>query len=131
MADTDDESALFAQQKKDLKELYPTDEAWDRSYPDTGPPDDPMLRRQYDDLMQMRPQVDKALHHTETSTDIAAKRQDELTLHDRIVSRSAINAARHALHDNGPGKDPGTYTTYEARDRAAHTPAVTRIEPEK
>ena len=76
-------------------------------------------------------QTQKALHHTEDSADIAAKRQRELDAHDRMMMRNSAEASRDALHDNGPGKEAGAYTVQEACDRAAHAPAVHRIEPDK
>lgn len=50
--------------------------------------------------------------------------QRELDEHDRIMTRSAAHAARDTLHDVSAGQKPGAYTTYEARDRAAHTPSI-------
>lgn len=134
MATAEDERALLAQRDRDLGELYPTQEAWERSYPPTKRPDDPELRQQYDDLRQMQPgesQTEKALNHTERSADVSAKRQRELDAHDRMMMRGAAEASRDALHDNGPGKEPGAYTVQEARDRAAHTPPAHRMEPDK
>ena len=75
--------------------------------------------------------VGKALQQSESSAEVSAKRQQELDAHDRMVMRGAAQASRDALHDNGPGKEPGAYTAQEARDRAAHTPGLHQMEPEK
>lgn len=73
----------------------------------------------------------KALLRSEASADIAALRQRELDMHDRLLMRSAAESSRDTLHDNGPGKEPGVYTTGEARDRAAHAAPGQAAEPEK
>jgi hypothetical protein len=49
--ETEDE--LFRQSDRDLAELYPTPEAWERSYPLLEPPDDPHERMQYEDFRQL------------------------------------------------------------------------------
>jgi hypothetical protein len=130
--DDDEERALFAQRDKDLGELYPTAEAWERRYPPLKPPEDPQERAQYDDLQQLYPpesRTQQALKQGETSINVAARRQGALDLHDRLIMRGAAEASRDALHDNGTKTAPGTYTTYEARDRAAHTPPAHELEP--
>ena len=38
----------------------------------------------------------------------------------------AADAARDTLHDSTPFGEPGSYTVFEARDRAAHTPSIAR-----
>jgi len=68
---------------------------------------------------QQQDATGKALSRAEASADIAS-RQNELDAHDRLMLRQASESARDTLHDNGPGKEPGAYTTQEARDRAAH-----------
>lgn len=132
MADAN-ERELFAQQERDFRELYPTDAAWENRYPPLMPPDNPELRQQYDDHAQMARDsgLDRALRQSETSTEISARRQRDLDTHDRLVLRGAADASRDVLPDNGPGKEPGAYTTHEARDRAAHTPPAHTLEPEK
>ncbi len=75
--------------------------------------------------------LEKALHKGEASTDISARRQQDLDIHDRLMLRGAADASRDVLHDNGPGKEPGAYTIHEARDRAAHTPPAHTLEPEQ
>lgn len=55
-----------------------------------------------------------------------AQRRQSLDFHDRMVASKAAEAARDALHDNAPFKEPGSYTVHEARDRAAHTPSIAR-----
>jgi hypothetical protein len=134
MATADDESSLFERRDKDLRELYPTDEAWERSQPILKPPSDPEERRQYDDFQELYPaesRLQAALQQTESSANIGARRQRELDAHDRLLMRGAADASRDALHDNGPGLEPGTYTKQEARDRAAHAAPAPRLEPEK
>jgi hypothetical protein len=54
------------------------------------------------------------------------QRQRSLDAHDRIMASKAAEAARDVLHDSSPLKEPGSYTVYEARDRAAHTPSIAR-----
>jgi hypothetical protein len=49
------EKRLFAEQKRDMAELYPTPEQWERSYPPVARPEDPALQQQYDDYAQMYP----------------------------------------------------------------------------
>lgn len=73
----------------------------------------------------------KALSHSEKSADISATRQHALDAHDRLMMRRAAESARDVLHDNGPGKEPGIYTTHEARDRAGHAAPAYAREPEK
>jgi hypothetical protein len=53
---TQEEERLFAEQKRDMAELYPTPELWERSYPPVARPQDPALQQQYDDYAQMYPQ---------------------------------------------------------------------------
>lgn len=48
----------------------------------------------------------------------------DLSGHDRMVTRSAAHAARDTLQDASAHHEPGAYTTYEARNRAAHTPSI-------
>jgi hypothetical protein len=62
--------------------------------------------------------------------EMRRRRRRELDAHDYLMAHGAAEAARDALHDSGPGKEPGAYTVHEARDRAAHTPSLAR-EPEK
>ena len=122
----DDTRGLLTERDRDLAELYPTADAWENSFPPVRRPDDPELRQPFDDLAQMSA-VDKALKQGETSSAINAEqqanRQRDLNTHDRMA-RGAAEASRDVLHDCGPGKEPGAYTVHEARDRAAHTPAV-------
>jgi hypothetical protein len=130
MAD-EDERALFAQRDRDLKELYPTDAAWEARYAsDTlKPPDDPELRQQYDDYRQLQEgPLGKALQQSDASAQLARSRES-LDAHDRMMSRGAAEAARDALHDSVPDSRPGAYTTHEARDRAGHTPPLQDREP--
>ena len=76
--------------------------------------------------------VERAITDAQSSDDIAGgqqrelqvRRQGELDWHDRLMARGAANASRDALHDGNSGKQPGDYTVYEARDRAAHTPHI-------
>lgn len=90
------------------------------------------------DRVRQHGNLEKALADAQSSDAIAGaspadesvKRQRELDAHDRLMAPSAAEASRDALHDNGPGKEPGACTVHEARDRAAHTPVLTR-EPEK
>jgi hypothetical protein len=76
------------------------------------------------------PPIVEALGNGEVPPEKLARQQRDLDAHDRMIARAAAEAARDALHDNGPGRASGEYTVHEARDRAAHTPALTR-EPEK
>ncbi len=52
------------------------------------------------------------------------ERQRDLDAHDRMTKARAANAARDTLHDSTPFSEPGSYTVFEARDRAAHTPSI-------
>src|SRR5579885_2874254 len=76
------------------------------------------------------PPIADAIREQEASqpdtVEKVARRQRDLDTHDRMVARAATEAARDTLHDSGPGRLPGEYTTHEARDRAHHTPAFTR-----
>jgi hypothetical protein len=54
------------------------------------------------------------------------QRRRDLDAHDRMMARRAADAARDTLHDSTPFEQPGSYTVYEARDRAAHTPSLAR-----
>lgn len=62
----------------------------------------------------------------EDGNDFERKRKaaEDLAWHDRQMANGALEASRDALHDSTPGKNPGEYTTKEARDRAAHTPGL-------
>ncbi len=55
-----DEETHQRDQARDYAELYPTPEAWERSYPPLAPPDDPEQRAQYDDLAQIYPRAKEA-----------------------------------------------------------------------
>jgi hypothetical protein len=129
----DDARGVFAERDRDLAGLYPTADAWESSFPPVRRPDEPELRQQFDDLAQLSA-VDKALKQGEASSAINAEqqanRQRDLNTHDRMA-RGAAEASRDVLHDCGPGKEPGAYTVHEARDRAAHTPAVHTIAPQR
>lgn len=52
--------------------------------------------------------------------------QRDLDAHDRMTASRSADAARDTLHDSTPFQDPGSYTVFEARDRAAHTPSIAR-----
>jgi len=54
------------------------------------------------------------------------QRQRDLDQHDRMTASRAAHLARDTLHDSTPFEEPGSYTVYEARDRAAHTPSIAR-----
>jgi hypothetical protein len=53
-----------------------------------------------------------------------ARRERELSEHDRVAARNAAHASRDTLHDASAWQEPGAYTTEQARDRAAHTPSI-------
>jgi hypothetical protein len=61
-----------------------------------------------------------------TESERLWQRQRSLDAHDRMMASKAADAARDVLHDSTPLKEIGSYTVYEARDRAAHTPSVAR-----
>jgi hypothetical protein len=52
------------------------------------------------------------------------ERQRNLDAHDRMTKARAADAARDTLHDSTPFSEPGSYTVFESRDRAAHTPSI-------
>lgn len=52
------------------------------------------------------------------------RRQRDLDAHDRMMASRAADTARDTLHDSTPFREVGSYTVFEARDRAAHTPSV-------
>jgi hypothetical protein len=52
------------------------------------------------------------------------QRQRDLDAHDRMTKARAADAARNTLHDSTPFAEPGSYTVFESRDRAAHTPSI-------
>jgi hypothetical protein len=52
------------------------------------------------------------------------QRQRDLDVHDQITKARAADAARDTLHDSTPFSEPGSYTIFESRDRAAHTPSI-------
>src|SRR5208337_4640788 len=52
------------------------------------------------------------------------QRQRDLDAHDRMMASRAADTARDTLHDSTPFREAGSYTVFEARDRAAHTPSV-------
>lgn len=58
--------------------------------------------------------------------DARARAQRDLDTHDRMMKSRAADAARDTLHNSTPFEEPGSYTIYEARDRAAHTPPIAR-----
>jgi hypothetical protein len=62
------------------------------------------------------------------ATESKRQRQRDLDQHDRMMQAKAAEAARNTLHDSTPFAEEGTYTIYEARDRAAHTPSFAEIE---
>jgi hypothetical protein len=56
--------------------------------------------------------------------DRQARAQRDLDQHDRMMASRAADSARDTLHNSTPFEEPGSYTVYEARDRAAHTPSI-------
>ena len=54
------------------------------------------------------------------------QRRVDLDAHDRIMASRTADVARDILHDSTPFKEPGSYTVFEARDRAAHTPSIAK-----
>jgi hypothetical protein len=118
-----------------------------RLYTELLPGPDDQLRSfppQKEGLTNVEPEqqarVDQALSNADLSDETSGahqsderlkQRQRELDGHDRLMARGAAMAARDLLRDSGPGKEPGAYTVYEARDRAGHTPAALAREPEK
>ncbi len=81
-----------------------------------------------------RERIGQALLAAQSSEEIAeaqemqrrGQQRRELDAHDRLMAARAAEASRDVLHDSTPFKEPGSYTVHEARDRAAHTPPVTR-----
>jgi hypothetical protein len=58
--------------------------------------------------------------------ELRRQRQRDLDYHDRMMQSRAADAARDTLHNSTPFEERGSYTIYEARDRAGHTPSVAR-----
>jgi hypothetical protein len=54
------------------------------------------------------------------------QRRVDLDAHDRMMTSRTADVARDILHDSTPFKEPGSYTVFEARDRAAHTPSIAK-----
>ena len=81
-----------------------------------------------------RERVGQALLAAQASEEIAealeiqrrGQQRRDLDAHDRLMASRAAEASRDVLHDSTPLKEPGSYTVYEARDRAAHTPPLAR-----
>jgi hypothetical protein len=59
-----------------------------------------------------------------STSDRQRQSQRDLDAHDRMMASRAAHAARDTLHDSTPFQEPGSYTVFEARDRAAHTPSI-------
>ena len=146
---SDEERALFEVQRRDREDLYPGGEPEWATPPPGALPQDEEGRRMHalhtelhqewlrgeqattaDPSPQEQARIDKALAQSENSL-AAGERRRELGEHDRLMAQRAAEAARDTLHDSGPGKEPGAYTTREARERAAHSPPLPGREPER
>ena len=79
---------------------------------------------------RLEPGVRGALSSDDASaaqeSEARRQRQRDLDAHDRITASRAANVSRDILHDSTPFEEPGSYTVFEARDRAAHTPSIAR-----
>ena len=73
---------------------------------------------------ESRVNVDMAPADLQTGQDRDVRSQRALDAHDRMMAARAADAARDTLHNSTPFVEPGSYTVFEARDRAAHTPSI-------
>jgi len=64
-----DEETRLAERDRDYAELYPTPDAWERSFPVLSPPDDPQERAQYDDLDRFQKEADKVTPEQKAKVD--------------------------------------------------------------
>ncbi len=93
---TQEEERLLAERDRDLAELYPTPESWERSYPLLARPEDPELRQQYDDYAQMYPREKQTKGETPNVTPEQQANVDkalsETQLSDKIGGASDVGA---------------------------------------
>jgi hypothetical protein len=95
---TPQEEGQFAEQARDYAELYPTPEAWGRSFPDLAAPNDAGQRAQYDDLAQFQKEADDVTPKQQASVDKALA---DVTLTDSI-STAAIPAGKPQPNEPTP-----------------------------
>jgi hypothetical protein len=90
---TAEEQRLFAEQKRDMAEIYPTEEAYQRSYPPLKPPADPAERQQYDDFKQMYPPVEPAKKEGLPDVTPEQKAEVDKTLANTTLAKETIGSA--------------------------------------
>jgi hypothetical protein len=116
---TPEERTLLAQQGRDMTELYPTEEALQRSYPATAPPPEGTdARRQYDDFRQMYPpektDADSQTQTKERSADMTPEQQASV---DKALAQSQISRDVGGASDVSSKPQPNEPTPMEkARD---------------
>jgi hypothetical protein len=93
----EDEKRL-GERARDYAELYPTPEAWDRSFPPLAPPADATARGQYDDLGQFQKEADNVTPEQKARVDKALA---DVTLTDNISS-AAIPGGRPQPNEPTP-----------------------------
>ena len=84
------EKRLLHERDRDLAELYPTPQAWERSYPKLDPPDDPLERAQYDDLAQLTPRGKEATYVTPEQKANVDRALADTQLSDKIGGASDV-----------------------------------------
>ena len=90
---TEDERKLLAEQPRDMAELYPTPEAWERSHPPLARPEDPALQQQYDDYARMeKPETKERL------TDVTPEQQANV---DKALGDAQISDKIGGASDGG------------------------------
>ena len=84
-----DEEMRLAERDRDYAELYPTPDAWERSFPVLSPPDDSQERAQYDDLARFQKEADKVTPEQKSRVDQALA---EVNLSDKIGASADVSA---------------------------------------
>jgi hypothetical protein len=89
-----DEKRL-AERDRDYAELYPTPEAWARSFPELAAPDNPQQRAQYDDFAAMYPRTGQAKEQGNVTPEQKAnvdKALADIQISDKIGGPGEVSA---------------------------------------
>lgn len=132
MPESEDE--LFKQRDRDLAKLYPTPEAWERSYPPLKPPDHPEERAQYDDLQEKYRRENIPEKHPRE--DIPDEKKGTMKLSDETKKQVELAAAGTKNVNEGKALKPQTVGTDDTRTpplTPGYVPdygqSVTKVEP--
>lgn len=89
---TPEEQSQLAEQTRDYAELYPTPEAWERSYPLTARPEEPEQRQQYDDFAELYPRAGKEKEKDQGSVTPEQKANVDKALENTSISKEISDA---------------------------------------